>query len=226
MVLEETDSGTLEFRLAPTLHGLVSGEHAPAVICVDIPIGLPSVGKRICDLEARAVLGQPRCCSVFPVPIRPALAARSRLEASAITRAADGRGVGVQAWAIYPRIAEMNEVLTSGLAPQTQFREVHPEVCFWALNAGKPMTSSKKSVAGRLEREALLVTAFGEDKVQEMLHFPRRKDRAPKTDLADDDILDALAALWTAERVSRGEARTIPGRPPADPLGLRMEIVY
>lgn len=42
---------------------------------------------------------------------------------------------------------------------------------------------------------------------------------------ADDDLLDAFAALWTAERILRGEARTVPRIPPEDRFGLRMEMV-
>ena len=40
-----------------------------------------------------------------------------------------------------------------------------------------------------------------------------------------DDILDALVALWTAERIARGSAISIPAQPPLDAYGLRMEMV-
>jgi len=40
-----------------------------------------------------------------------------------------------------------------------------------------------------------------------------------------DDIVDAFAALWTAERIHRGEAMSIPPIPPLDSHGLRMEMV-
>lgn len=42
---------------------------------------------------------------------------------------------------------------------------------------------------------------------------------------AEDDIVDAFVALWTAERVARGDAQTLPETPPKDRYGLRMEIV-
>ena len=41
----------------------------------------------------------------------------------------------------------------------------------------------------------------------------------------EDDILDAFAALWTAERIALGISQTIPAVPPKDSFGLRMEIV-
>lgn len=44
--------------------------------------------------------------------------------------------------------------------------------------------------------------------------------------VADDDVLDAIAVLWTATRIARGEGRGLPDPPPRDPTGLPMEIVY
>ncbi|MFL5635521.1 MAG: DUF429 domain-containing protein, partial [Gemmatimonadaceae bacterium] len=45
-------------------------------------------------------------------------------------------------------------------------------------------------------------------------------------DAADDDILDAFAALWTAERVARGAAITLPhADPPMDSVGLPMRML-
>ena len=40
-----------------------------------------------------------------------------------------------------------------------------------------------------------------------------------------DDIVDALVALWTAERIGCGAALSIPVRPPLDAHGLRMEMM-
>ena len=47
-----------------------------------------------------------------------------------------------------------------------------------------------------------------------------------KKDVADDDILDAFAALWTATRIFEGRARSLPERPPIDAAGLLMRILY
>ena len=41
-----------------------------------------------------------------------------------------------------------------------------------------------------------------------------------------DDLYDALALLWTAGRILRGEAERVPHDPPSDSRGLLMEIVY
>jgi predicted RNase H-like nuclease len=45
-------------------------------------------------------------------------------------------------------------------------------------------------------------------------------------DVGNDDILDAFAALWTAERIFHGQARTLPDTPSQDAVSLRLEIVY
>ena len=47
-----------------------------------------------------------------------------------------------------------------------------------------------------------------------------------KTKLSDDDILDSIAALWTAHRIASGQAFALPGRSETDQLGLPMRIVY
>jgi predicted RNase H-like nuclease len=36
----------------------------------------------------------------------------------------------------------------------------------------------------------------------------------------------AFAALWTAERILRGEARSLPPEPSSDSVGLPMRMMY
>jgi predicted RNase H-like nuclease len=52
------------------------------------------------------------------------------------------------------------------------------------------------------------------------------RDRFLVRDVGHDDILDAFAALWSAERILRGVSQSLPDRAPTDCFGLRMEIVY
>jgi predicted RNase H-like nuclease len=56
--------------------------------------------------------------------------------------------------------------------------------------------------------------------------YPSVRDRFLVKDVGHDDILDAFAVLWSAERIFRGRHRLPPERPPFDIWGLRMEIVY
>jgi predicted RNase H-like nuclease len=55
--------------------------------------------------------------------------------------------------------------------------------------------------------------------------YARLQSVLPRGLHANDDLLDAFAACWSAERVLAGRARTLPAMPPMDEHGLRMEIV-
>lgn len=200
--------------------GLIRQRPRPAALAVDIPIGLTEAGPRACDRAARALLGWPRRNSVFPAPVRPALHAGSRLEASQLTQEADGRKVGAQAWGIYAKVRDVDTVLAAHPALQRRVREVHPEVSFREMNGGHSVEPGKKTLAGRARRLRLVEAWFGAGA------FERVRVRILEKDVAADDILDAYAALWTAERILRGEALMLPADPPVDPAGLRMEIVY
>ena len=96
--------------------------------------------------------------------------------------------------------------------------EIHPEMSFCVLNDDRPMVHPKRTGLGFTERLALVET-----------HFPGAFDLSRRTHArsvaADDDILDALAALWTARRLGARQARAIPaGEVQYDGLGLPMAI--
>lgn len=215
----ETGTGELRFDVYEEASALLRAAPSPRVLGLDIPIGLPEQGRRACDEAARDVLG-PRRSSVFAAPIRAALRAASREDASRITFECDGRRVSTQAWGIYPKIRSVDMLLTVSPEARARIREVHPEVCFWAWNAGQPMPASKKTRAGSLRRRRLVEGWLGTGVVASA------RRRVAKRDVTDDDLLDALAALWTATRIVAGQARTLPAVPPVDATGLRMEIVY
>jgi predicted RNase H-like nuclease len=214
-----TATGELRFNLVATAAELLAVDLRPAILAIDIPIGLPDSGSRICDTLARRFLGRPRASSVFPAPIRPALHAATRLEASEITEAADGRGVAAQSYGIYRKVREVDELLQSDPPVRDIVHEVHPEISF-AVWAGGAIKESKKSKAGFLKRQDLAGSWLGADILK------HARGNRPKQDLADDDILDAIAILRTAERIADGTAVSLPGKPPVDATGLPMRIVY
>lgn len=193
---------------------------SPSVIAVDIPIGLTDTGPRACDREARRILGSPRASSVFPAPIRPILGASSREEASRLHKDRDGRGFGAQSWAILPRIQRWDCALRETPDRMPEVYEVHPEVCFWALNGERSVSAGKKTVAGRRARRELLEAAFGSEPIDSAFRASHLRG------VAADDVFDALVALWTAQRIASGTARTIPEIPPVDRLGLPMAMWY
>ena len=221
-ITRDRRSGAIGARLFDSAAELVDHEPLPDVIGWDIPIGLAEDGtRRGCDRAARSVLRAPRASSVFTAPIRAALAATSQAEASRITaERCDGRRVAAQAFGIYAKVRELDALLEARPALRGRIREVHPEVCFWAWNSGVPMRHYKKTDAGERERRDLVERHLGEGALEVV-----RRQLAPKR-APTDDIHDAFAALWTAERIACGAARTLPEQPQRDARGLCMEIVY
>jgi predicted RNase H-like nuclease len=216
-VERDTVTGEIFGEVLCTTEELAQRARHLAVLTVDIPIGLSETGPRHCDLEARRLLTAVRGSSVFPAPVRGAIDASSYAEACARSEAACGKRLSKQAHAIMWRIREVDEMLRSEPELQGRVREIHPEVCFYAW-AGRPMRHAKRTAEGRAERLALVSEHFRGA-------FDDLRPLIPQRLAADHDLLDAFAALWTAERILRGEARTVPNVPPEDRYGLRMEMV-
>jgi predicted RNase H-like nuclease len=216
-VFKDLDAGDIFWEIFATLAQLASKTPAPQVIAVDIPISLPDRGPRDCDLEARRMLGG-RGSSVFPAPIRPVLAARSYKEACQIRFSVEMKKMSCQAWGIVSKVREVDTLLRQNPEFRSRIREVHPEVCFFYLNRHSSLPDSKKTGAGQAQRFNLLQSNFG-------TFVNSALQAGNQLGCAKDDILDAFAALWTAERIVRGTASRIPNLPRVDAFGLSMEIV-
>ena len=192
------------------------------VIAVDIPIGFLDEarhGGRTCDVEARALLGAKRASSVFPPPVRGALAAQNYGEALRVNRSSSAAGIGLskQCHALFPKMREVDDLMTPGR--QDQVREIHPELSFWAMNGGKAVVAGKRTREGAAARFGLLWDCGIRIEVEIV-------SRWPKSVAAPDDLLDAHAACWTAQRIVEGQAVRIPAAPEVDAKGLRMEMWY
>jgi predicted RNase H-like nuclease len=75
VALSDLQSRSCELRLCATFAEVLALADAPAIIAVDMPIGLPDQagrGGRACDVDARSRLGE-RQSSVFSVPARAAI---------------------------------------------------------------------------------------------------------------------------------------------------------
>ncbi|MDQ3984876.1 MAG: DUF429 domain-containing protein [Actinomycetota bacterium] len=180
----------------PRISELVAVHSEAQVIAVDIPIGLSQNGSRKADVEARRFVG-PRAASVFPAPPRSILEAASYQDALARARSG-GRGISAQSFALVSKIREVAPVA----ATDRRIFEVHPEVSFRAM-AGSPIHSTKKSWNGSWLRRRLL-------------HSKGiiLKDELGNGGLAPvDDVLDAAAAGWSAQRVAEGVAQSLPDPP-------------
>jgi predicted RNase H-like nuclease len=196
-------------HIGPVVERARSGE--VVALGIDMPIGLPDAGRRACDVAARRRLG-PRRSSVFPAPVREVLGSADHAEALRRSRAVDGRGLSVQAFNLLGKITELDSVIGSELADAVL--EVHPESSF-AVMAGAPLHSTKRTAAGRTERSALLGAHV--DSCWPLLAV-RRPGSAP------DDLADAVAAMWSAWRWVRGMATSL-GDGAVDGRGIRMRIV-
>jgi len=218
-----TGDGRLGYQVLPTFDAVLC-QHPRALILVDVPIGLREAGpeERLCDREARRLLEQRRS-SVFPAPVRAALCAADYEAASRLNRErTDGRrGLSRQSWAIVPKIREVYEHLAGRHQPSPLVREMHPELCFWALNEGRPLRHNKKTQEGYHERVALLsrLVAGSVRLVETVLREKRRGI------VRRDDVVDALVGAVIA-RLSGGDLKTLPGVPERDSAGLPMEMVY
>jgi predicted RNase H-like nuclease len=219
-IRQELVSGRISSEVYDSAGQLLNQSPKPMVLALDIPIGLTDSGRRQCDVLARKMLGWPKGSSVFPAPIRPALKAANRQDADDTTRGIDGRGVSAQAFGLYVRIRDVDGVIRGTERTSPYVYEVHPEVSFMAWNGGKPIVESKKSYQGMSVRRGLIKSHFGEDAIQLV------RQRHPTSAVADDDIYDAFATLWTAERIRLGIAKAIPDRPEVDSCGLPMAIWY
>jgi predicted RNase H-like nuclease len=215
---------TFEFHIHQTVQALWVRYPGPRTILIDIPIGLISRkgAGRVCDAAARKVLKPLRHSSVFSPPCREALAARTYEEACQINQKVCGCKISKQVWGISPKIKEVDDFLRSTPEAVGVLRETHPEICFWAMAGYRPMRHYKKSAEGAAERLKLLQKAWR----RSTSLYKSAIGRYPAKQIAPDDIIDALANAVTALRLGGEAGVTLPEDPPADRLGLPVEMVY
>ena len=120
--------------------------------------------------------------SVFTPPCRAALGLTTYSAASAENHRRTGRRLSKQSFHIAPRILDVEQYLRESWASGPVIREMHPEVCFWAL-AGRPMTHSKRTAEGAAERIAVLARYLPSAAaiVDEVARGHREDDRAART---------------------------------------------
>src|SRR5246127_3781429 len=177
--------GDVRTRVVPQFSAIARAPEAPAVIAVDMPIGLPArIGPagRGPERAVRPLLGG-RQSSVFPVPSRDAVYALTYLDACrlALLTSDPPRSVQKQLFLIGPRIREVDKALRADAALAARVFEVHPELAFWRLNGEQPLPLPKKVKPGLALRRDLLIAAG----------FPPTLIDAPTQKGAGrDDVLD------------------------------------
>ena len=214
----------MRIRIVPRFADVLAAPEAPAIVAVDMPIGLPDrIGPdgRGPERAIRPLLGA-RQSSVFSVPPRAAIFAADFGAACAAALAASDppRKVSKQLFMIAPKIREVDGVLRADPALAPRVYEVHPELAFWRLNGERALTEPKKVRGvcyepGLALRRGLLIAAS----------LPAATVAAgPPKGAAADDLLDALACAAIARRIHAGAARPFPDPPGRDAFGLPVAI--
>lgn len=210
---------------------------APAVIAVDMPIGLPDHslrGGRAAEREVRDKLGQRRS-SVFSMPSRRAVYAYEQgyENVCAIARQTsdpDPWAPSKQAFQIFKRIIQIDTALRENRDAERRVYEVHPELSFALMNGVpatpiEPLAEPKKKRGrchppGMEQRKALLLKqGFDEAFLATSMPLSNGDIKAYR-----DDFYDACATLWSAARIYAGCAEIFPAAPERDAYGLPMAI--
>ena len=215
----------------PSLRSLLDAWGDATLVLIDIPIGLPDAGRpeRGADRAARRLLRPLRHNSVFATPSRATIdhvrsGRGAEYEAlSAANHREIGKRLSRQSAAIIPKIAEVDEVLLGDVAARSMVREMHPELCFWALNGRRPMMHRKQDAQGIAERLELLSGLLP----WAASIFERTLTRYRRASVQRDDILDAMAAATAlpAHPLLSG-LQSVPADPERDRQGLPMEMLY
>ncbi|UJX43308.1 DUF429 domain-containing protein [Xanthobacter sp. YC-JY1] len=233
-VVARWDGGSrLDLIRVARVEALFDAPDAPAIACVDMPIGLPETGEiggRSAERAVRPLLGA-RQSSVFAVPARAAVMAgmgpgdeKARFAAAcaaALAHSSPPRKVSIQCFNLFPKIAELDELLLRRAELRDRLIECHPEVSFRIMN-GAPLELAKKvknrpHPPGLDLRIGLLARAgMPVDLLQ------ARTAAALGAGL--DDLVDACACAVTAKRVFEGKALRFPDPPERDAFGLPVAI--
>lgn len=155
----------------------------------------------------------------LPRPYPKRAAASTYADANDASKAAQQKGIPQQAWAIYPKIRQVDEALQADAVLRDRVFEVHPELTF-ATWSGAPIIPPKRKREGHAIRRALIDNHFGP------FAFEFVRDQIQRTQASNDDIADAFAALWTAQRIVKGSSQTTPVDPAMDSVGLPMRMVH
>jgi predicted RNase H-like nuclease len=210
-------------RVVARFADLLDGPDAPALIAVDMPIGLPDriVGSgRGPEQAVRPLLGG-RQSSVFSIPARAAVEADDYPQCCLLALAASDppRKVSKQGFHLFPKIREIDALMRGRPDLASRIREVHPELAF-RLMKGAPLAEPKKVkgaawLAGLAERRTLLL--------REGVGEAAMTGPSPRG-AGMDDLIDALAGLVAASHIAAGRGLPFPNPPLRDSHGIPVAI--
>ncbi|GAB5410821.1 MAG: DUF429 domain-containing protein [Balneolaceae bacterium] len=191
-------------------------------VFIDMPIGLEDEEyTRECDALLRKELGGEYSSSVFNPPIRPALEAPSYVEANMISYEWTEKKLSLQSWNITPKIKALDELLRMNPEFKEKILESHPELLFQKLNGGMIFQKKnlKKGVRHRLE-------LIKEEEPSADDFFRDIKEEWRRSEVGEDDIVDAMALAYYAKRSEEKGIKTIPEEVSHDSEGLPKAIHF
>ena len=205
---------TIQSSIFSTLNHLKDffNDEAHLIIGIDMPVVLSDFIPREADQLARKLLSK-KASSVFTAPTPEMLEQPNYERASYVSKRLFGKSMSLQSWYLFPKIKDVQTIIHDA---HINLYEIHPELSFRAMNHEEVILESKKSKEGFEIRNALLRRYF------ESFDFESIRNLYPRKDVMDNDILDALAVLWSTKRIQANEASFLP-KIPEKP---NMQIVY
>ena len=182
------------------------------ILGIDMPVVLSEVIPRQADQLARKLLSK-KASSVFTAPTPEMLNQPNYEKASLVSKRLFGKSMSLQSWYLFPKIKDVQTMIHH---KDMQIYEIHPELSFRAMNNEQVILESKKTHEGFALRNALLSMHFKNFIFEDIRNQHARKD------VMDNDILDALAVLWSAKRIQSNQASYLPQAPEKP----NMQIVY
>ena len=182
------------------------------ILGIDMPVVLSEVIPRQADQLARKLLSK-KASSVFTAPTPEMLDQPNYEKASLVSKRLFGKSMSLQSWYLFPKIKDVQTMIHH---EDMQIYEIHPELSFRAMNNEQVILESKKTQEGFALRNALLSMHF------KNFIFEDIRNQYARKDVMDNDILDALAVLWSAKRIQSNQASYLPQAPEKP----NMQIVY
>ena len=205
VVAEEKTKGNLSIQLIDSLNYLESVISKKAIAGIDIPLAIHEKGFRMADAEARVLL-KSRASTIFSAPAKETLLSDNYNDACAINESICGKKISKQSWFLFSKIKEARTIFCQA-HKKIKLYEVHPELSFMAMNDMRVIELGKKTDEGFKMRHKLVKKLFPK------FDFEQTRANFKRCDVADDDILDAIAVLWSTQKIVANIASYVPKKP-------------
>ena len=191
----------IEFYLVEHLDKLENFFLNETIVGIDMPVDLITSNSRSADIQARQLL-KSRASTIFNAPVIDALYEKNYESASRLNFEKTQKKISKQSWYLFNKIKQIQKFKKEHVG--FSFYEVHPELSFMAMNDMRVIVEPKKTPEGQTMRRTMIKSLFPS------FNFDLVRQKFNKTDVADDDILDAMAVLWSTQRIVDKMAEFVP----------------